>query len=299
VGEILSNRITDKLPIEHKGAEGEAMLLSLYDFFEGGTQGFVDDPNVPLTVIIVSDEQDVCFDYKANGVSPRLVSVRDAKGNVSEAVSPIETAFYNSNACQKAVRGKQLTPEAVYESMTAKVKKEQLVITSLVYQNNNVPQGSQDENEMGYGLIDLAKLAGQRGLNSDLAKLDMNNESTFQNKLQEIGDFTKTKMSYVAQYGCSSDMDPNDVNPSTVVMKFFNQHHQEVATFRGDCRPRSCKGASGKVSFISTADPKAVGGRYGLLSINDPRVLGTILDRLDRNDIEKGTVEVSFFSKQK
>ncbi len=309
ITKVLSHRMRS-VPNERGGAQGEALLLSLYnvvtkpEYFSaiqnpGGNQPGLFRPDVPLAVIMVSDEQDVCFKYEGSNFQPPLVDkVTGKDGKVTAIPDRYETAFFASAACQRAVEGRYpLTPGHVYDALK-KVVGEKLIMTSIVYVDNNVPQGVEDENEMGHGFLELTALAGGQVANIANVKANQVDASrgaqSFNELLQQLGKFADFKMRYEKKdFKCESPTDPVLVDPSTVEARVYNDRNELIALFKSNCRdPRRCdKGVTGQASWKIEQTPR--GQRYGVISLNSEKLQAI----LESQKVQHGTVRMSFVQK--
>ncbi len=268
VGKLLEHKMTH-MPIEHKGAEGEALLLSLYDALSRpDLRGQIQAAGLlrkdaQLAVITISDEQDVCFDYAAHGVKPRKED-------------PIETKFFNE-VCSKAVNGGPLQPGHVYQALQA-VAGDKLIVAGIHYKDNNIPQGREDENEMGYGYLDLIKLAG--GQLADLAQVN-DQSPTFWAQLDLLGKFTDFKMHFTNTFSCRSNVHPASVIGSSVVVDIVNKDGQPLAQFGKG-------GANGPAKWQVVVDDH--GHPYGRAVVSSQ----TLGDLLKSQKITEGFVKITF-----
>lgn len=227
-------------------AQGEALLLALYNstvdkkhnpfFQEMRSQGMFRD-EASLAVIMVSDEQDVCFDYEGTNFKPSMKKSKNNKGEVIEVPDKYENHFFE-NICKKAVNGKPLTPGHVYDALVdVKGNRDRLIVTGIVYTNNATkpPVGIEDENEMGHGIIDVIQMAG--GQMADLANVDRkNNKSMFANELSQLGEYAHFKLKYNNVFVCQSKSHAISVDRRTVEVEVVDSKGQVVASFNGKTR---------------------------------------------------------------
>jgi hypothetical protein len=271
IGQLLENKMI-RMPIEKKGAQGEALLLSLYDAVSRAdlreqirAAGLLRN-GVPLAVIMISDEQDVCYDYAANGKKARQED-------------PIETKFFN-NVCARAVNGGPLTPDLVYQALQS-VAGDKLIVTGIHYVDNNIPQGVEDENEMGYGFLDLIALANGRV--ADLAQVDRNSPS-FWAQLDDLGRFAEFQRKFTNRFICynSSGADPANINLSTLEVSVYDQQNKLIGSFG------TSQGLA-KWQIVTTTK----GGRYGRAVISAPALDALLQDQ----QLTNGYVKIRYSTK--
>ncbi|MGE0526257.1 MAG: hypothetical protein AB7P49_04270 [Bdellovibrionales bacterium] len=304
------------IPKDPSEAQGEALLMSLYmaiadpDSLKAikNARFFRDD--AALAVILISDEQDVCYDYMANQ-TPRRPFQRGGK-TLNE--DPHEVTFFNDkkNGCAGVVNGERLTPNHVFDALNwlknSKSKGRQqskLITIAIVYTSNDIPQGVEDENEMGHGLIELVQLAG--GQIADLAKVDRsNNRVSFANELKFLGDYTHFELKYDSSFECKSSVHPIAVNPSTLRVRVLDSTGKVVASFVSpECTPdtlspefsnapdTACREAHGHI----TPKIMEVGGLKGkpYLMVEVPNAI--LRKKMEEQRVTAGTVEIKFFTR--
>lgn len=290
-GRILTNKMI-KVPNESKGAQGEAMLLSLYNGLSNkaklahmmkNDKFFRSD--AALNVIFVSDEQDVCFDYDAankanpgNPIEPRKKIVKKPiTKNVGKktkitgfredsVIDPYETDFFE-RTCKKAVQtGREqyraLTPGDVHQALKNLMGGRPMILSALAYKTNNIPVGLEDENEMGHGIIDLVEHVGG-GQVVDLASITRNGkEVSFAKELKYLGQFANFQIRYTNVWDCKSKTHPIAVNSSSVKLRVIGKHGEELASFSG---------AKGEVEAL-TATGGSGGKIYSQFRVNHERL---------------------------
>lgn len=285
---------TDKLVRGKPSAQGEALLLTLYNSLGRAEylqamkgQGFLRD-EAGLAIIMMSDEQDVCFNYEGSGFTPRMKQIR-TKSGVQEVPDKHELRFFNE-VCTTAANGSLLTPEHVAE-VVQNLKGDKVVTSSVAYLDNNIPVGVEDENERGSGIIEFVGLT--KGQNVDLAKVDRSANTSFADQMSFLGEFTYFKLRYNNTFGCRTNVHPVAVNPTSVELTIVNEQQQPVARFSGRCaQGESCDQANGPV--ITEIRRHGRGGNpFLVLTVPFER----INEVLKQAGFEKGRVQIHFMAK--
>lgn len=318
ISKILEHKMSH-LPTDHTDAQGEALLLSLYDAItnkdlrraivknEKGVEKGLLRKDAVLMVIPISDEQDVCYDYKtcsteghdANFCTPAQVAKRDAKGKVTGYGQDQHEVRAFDKICSKAVnKTSPLTPNHVWEALTNLKGGDisRVLFTPVIYLNNNdVPKNQgQDENEVGHGYYDIALLA--HNASGDLATIVQKDDKvSFAGILDNLGGVIATRMKYRDTFECSiTGVAPAAVNFSTVEVHVFDfKTGQDAAVFTGQCSPNPKIACAG--DFTGGAEIKI--GRNGngqqthfTASVN----LNALNDKLKAMGFENGQVLINF-----
>ncbi len=287
---------TDKLVGGKPSAQGEALLLSMYNsltqadkFVPMQNQGFFRQ-DAGLAVISITDEQDVCFNYEGSGFSPRLKQ-KKTKAGIVEVEDAHEVRFFNE-VCKTAVNGQMLTPAHVYDALE-KLKGEKLVVTGVVYLNNDIPPQVEDENEMAHGILELISLAHSKP--ADLAMVDRTSDKiSFADQLQLLGDYTHFKLRYNNTFACKSNTHALAVNPTSIELTIVDKKTgQPVATFSGRCEQGSCDSATGPV----IPEIRQVGGRHGKPYLQVSVPFEAMNSALTNAKFEEGVVHIKFMTK--
>jgi hypothetical protein len=250
VAKVLSEKMHDgfdksrrprTLPTDKSPAEGEAGLLNLYTALKDGIErdrlkqaGFLRD-NAALAVIFVADENDVCFDYKANGVSPRF-----ARKDLYEKTEVV--AFNDRLTCAGSVNGQRLNPRNVFEAAVRAKGNMPIIMSGVLYLDNNIPRRGDKwngDNEMGRGYLDIIELGNGRA--GGLAKMvsgqpaDLSKED-FGRVLAKIGDFTNFSMKYEHVIQLTGLRDATDIEPATIkifLVENFGTSNEKRNLFNG------------------------------------------------------------------
>jgi hypothetical protein len=236
------------IPNESKGAQGEAMLYSLYSAVTNGNLRNFTRDNAKLQVILVSDEQDVCYNYAGpdNDKGWKAVEVPLKGGGTGE--DPIESEF-REKYCRVAFKGSWLTPSNVYQTLRDYKNKDgktnNLLLAGIVYEGPVTPHPErEDENEMGHGIIDLVK--AHNGVIKDFAKVDRtHNKNYFAEELAFLGEVANESLDHpLPIFACEPRLDngqvihPRAVNPDTVSMVILRNDGAPVASFAKNCATR-------------------------------------------------------------
>jgi hypothetical protein len=296
------------LPTDHSDAQGEALMLSLYDIasnqslrLKAKKQGLFRSDAV-LSIIPISDEQDVCFDYSTctqiagesddafhKRCTPAQVKLRDRKGKLigTTGQDPHEVNFYN-DICKRAVNNSPLTPSNVLTALTdlkeGDIRK--IAITPIVYLDNSTPVRAQDENEMGHGYIELAQFA--KGMVADLntAHASANGESNFESILKFFGQFIDSKMKIQPPFICGSDVYPTAVDTDTVDVHILDQNGKDLQLFSPECTGEGCAGnVQSTVSYDTNGKPTHI-----IVDLNSVE----LYKALQKKGFTKGRVQMKF-----
>ena len=252
----LIQRLESKMknvPNESGGAQGEALLYSLFQSVNESSrrqemisQGMFRN-DATLAVIMVTDEQDVCFDY-ASSVDPATGKPyvpngkKDRKGQ--PIADPVEVKFFN-DVCSKAYKGGLLKPGNVHAALSSLKggDMQKLILMGMVYTSNNItPSGvvtnaREDENEMGHGVIEFVGL--EKGKLVDLGSVQ-EGPTKFRDELKFLGDYTKSELSSNGNLACVPNVHINAVNMSTLVVQVQNAEGKNIGVFKADCNDSKC-----------------------------------------------------------
>lgn len=231
----LRNNLT-RGPTDNYSDGGEigtyAMTVALDDanLAAARTQGFFRE-DAALVVVFISDEQDICYDYPA-GVTP----VPDPQG--SEAAAKARDCVRTAPA--RVVDGvviqpsyqEKITPESVVRKLKELQAGRPLLVSAIAY-NNPATLPRSNENEIGYGWIDMVRLAS--GVTVDLAG------SRYEEGLQNIGTLASVKLDLQTTFAISRpDIDPASiavkVDGVTVSHDFVSEFNQVTITQAGMAR---------------------------------------------------------------
>jgi hypothetical protein len=236
---------------ERRGAQGEAMLYSLFQAVNKSSnrnaivQAGIFRPDAGLSIIMVTDEQDVCFDYTGTNFRPV------AKGGVDKNGNPIqdrnESGFFK-DVCSKAFKGGLLRPNNVYDALLALKQNQPLILTGIAYTDVNIPANpdKEDENERGSGVIEFVALGN--GPVVDLAKVVRSEGAvSFAPEMKHLGQHTEMMMKYENPIKCTTrGIHPDAIDPMTIRVDVKNDQGLTLGIFSGACQDKPCnRGVNG------------------------------------------------------
>jgi hypothetical protein len=294
------------LPNESKGAQGEALMLSLFKGINdkdrrneimGNNDFFRKDAT--LAVIFVTDEQDVCFDYASSKdpatgkpyepvqitqtILGKLVKGRNGK-KVREAsttqtmADPVETKFFNK-VCKHAFKGGLLKPEHVHDALLwLKGGTDKLMLSGVVYTSPELTPAvaRNDENEMGHGIIEL--VGRENGLLIDLNKAGTGLDR-FSEGMKALAQSVQAEMSVNPTFSCTSKVHPLAIDLAQVVVTIKDGSGKALATYSGN-------------KLNSAIKMNGKGGKpYMQTTVTDGKGLNKILTEAKANN---GTVSITY-----
>lgn len=303
IGKLLERKILG-MPIDTSDAQGEALNLSLYNSIMNprNKAAIVNEglfrPDAKLQVIMISDEQDVCYDYASGNYKPVQVPHKDAKGKITGYGPDIyETRFFETVCKTATVDRKPLTPLAVANALLSlKTDKNQIMVNPVIYTSDNGLRNAdgtslqpEDENEMGHFYIEVAQEFGSDIV--DLAQVTRTEQGgvSFANQLATLGKITDAKMRYSNDIPCNiPGLHMNSVNATSVtayIMPKGATHPEDrIALFTGACAPNSnCTNADGNVK--TSIVPNGRGG-YTLHFILEESKINELLSKNKITDAE-------------
>lgn len=294
-------------------SQGEAMLLSLFTAITNPERReaiekaglFRKEGN--LAVIIVSDEQDICWNYPgdvsgynkadeqlfADGRVPVLKLAKDGK---SLTADPKEIAA--KRFC-KISEGDSKSPDdrgGVYldhQKLAAKlaafesVYKSKVIMNAIAYTSNATLKPvmtDQDENEMGHGIIDLVDYM-KTGKVADMAEVRRGGGLSFADALSQLGTTTSVQLRTTTVWDCSTkEIHMGAIDPETVEVTVMeatateiqgfkqggelSDSGQVIARFSAACQPgHPCQSADGALKVEQRSSKK---GTYMKVSPADP-----------------------------
>ncbi|MGE4130205.1 MAG: hypothetical protein AB7F86_01130 [Bdellovibrionales bacterium] len=313
-----------RVPNESGGAQGEALLHSLYSATArlGTLKKFVRE-DAALSVIFVTDEQDVCFDYDSKvdefgqpAYKPTL-KTKVGKGGAKEMiVDPYETAYFNQY-CKHAVhktksdQGRPLTEGIVADALerlknsdSSKGSDRSKVILNGIIYTQDVPEDLrgrvEDENEWGHGIWELILNTG--GKMADLTDI-VRNQAQFKDKLEELGQYNDFRLRYKHVFNCnlSKDFHPESINFTSMTMKVISGSGEHLGTFAAQCSSR----ANCPAEFngpLQVYDKAATHG--GIVEYKEVRVAEDLMTKMVEDyrkktgkDVEGGQVVIEFMTR--
>jgi hypothetical protein len=249
---------------EKGGAQGEAMLYSLFQAVNKSSnrnaiaQAGIFRQDAGLSIIMVTDEQDVCFDYTGTEFKPVAKEGFDKKGNPIQDHN--EVGFFKS-VCSKAFKGGLLHPNNVYDALLALKQNQPLILTGIAYTDVNIPANpdKEDENERGSGVIEFVALGN--GPVVDLAKVVRSEGAvSFAPELKHLGQHTEMMMKYENPIKCTTrGIHPDAVDPSTILVTVKNDQGLQLGLFSGGCQDKACpRGVNGWARGSSVRNGQSV-----------------------------------------
>jgi hypothetical protein len=294
------------LPNESRGAQGEALMLSLFEGINdknrrkeimGNNDFFRKDAT--LAVIFVTDEQDVCFDYASSQdpktgkpyepvkitqtILGKLVKGRNGK-KVREAsktqtmADPVETEFFNK-VCKHAFKDGLLKPEHVHDALLSlKGGTDKLILSGVVYTSPELTPAvaRNDENEMGHGIIEL--VGRENGLLIDLNNAGSGAER-FSDGMKALAQNVQAEMSVNPTFNCTSKVHPLAIDLAQVVVTIKDGSGKALANYSGNQLNSAIK-MNGKG-----------GNPYMQTTVADGKGLNKILTEAKANN---GTVSITY-----
>jgi hypothetical protein len=306
IGRLLKEKM-QKIPNESGGAQGEALMYSLYQSVNKASlrneiQKDFYRKDAALAVIFVTDEQDVCFNYEGSGYTPVGKVRKNKKGEIISKTDPIEEKFFK-NVCQKAGPGRTLlTHNVVYSALKSLKQNEKILLFGIVYTDEKLTPkpGREDENEMGHGIIELVGL--QDSPENKLADLNTVQEgpNKFGPELKFFADLAKKELESNGAVSCQpTDMDVKAVNTDTLRAQLLNEKGETIGVFSQDCNNSSCGAGRGGLTiktrsnsrskgYLSvTLEQKTLNGLLNAHNSKNNKVLFTYQSRNDR-DVKTG-----------
>lgn len=264
-----------KVPNESGGAQGEALMYSLYQSVAKATlrneiqkQDFY-RADAALAVIMVTDEQDVCYDYKEDGegrYTPVGKEVKNKKGEIISRVDKFEEAFLNGTCKTAGPNGTRLNHKVVYsalKNLKQNSKDDQkLMLFGLVYTDEKLTPkpGREDENEMGHGIIDLVGM--QDAPEKRLADLNTVQEgpNKFGPELAFFANLAKKELESNGKVLCEpKDMSVLAIDRGSVVAQLQNEKGDVIGIFSESCPGGQCTDNKGTMRLQMRKDTRSPG----------------------------------------
>ncbi len=232
----ISKRVVRKMTILQKyrddsSAQGEMGLMSIFravtdaqDLPQLKSEGLL-EPGSALGVIFMSDEQDVCYDYKANEC-PQF------NGKCEQDPIEIKAKSQYCHIDKYAANSRNITPQDVLSALQSATGGP-LVISGVHYlSNESIPKTDKTdkfglEHEMGHGYLDLIQLS--KGFPVDLAK-----HAQISDNMMRIADFSNYKMMDYTKTLRIHNGDESRIALETVVVSIIDSSgHEEILDRRG------------------------------------------------------------------
>jgi len=272
------------IPIDRTDAQGEAMLHALYQVItnqaartqieDQGRGLFRKDAN--LAVLFVSDENDVCV-----------------KGKIPDKYEE----RYREQVCSKAANGKPLTHVEVAEALHAFEKQynSKVIVNGIVYEGENLPQGAEDENERGIGMIDLIQQMSS-GITVDLAEAIAERTATqgrsthaFERMMSRLGEHTQFQIDYETNLRCITSDHPSSIDPKSIELVVYTESKRQVFRLSALCeKGKPCQHGLGSVQAEvkgSTQHP------YLDVKVDNPERLAYFLES---HQVTKGSYQIKY-----
>lgn len=329
-------------------SQGEAIFLALNTAFSEGKYraGLKDllgdekngkfeiDADRHLAIIIVQDEQEVCFTYPDDVRSYRAVNAEaflagrvpvlkpypPGSKNPTYSADTEEMKTYDTYCKFKTDENGRKVPrfkdghalnfadvEATLRTWDEKTKGK-VMVNSITYLSNKGLQplvDNQDENEMGHGVIDLVeKMDGEKG---DLAQVRQGNTVTFTDTLARIGRTTSLQMEYNTVWDCygQGGINPAAIDPDEFEVTLLEARGSELdgfqpnTTLENDGNPiatfsSKCKGSKGCNKGVGGLTFQKFPGYWRLKPSNPQQVSQLLKDRR----IEGAKYRITFKTKR-
>lgn len=234
-------------------SQGEATLLNLYTALSDGERraamqraGFL-RKDAHLAIIIVSDEQDICYTYPENvdayhevnaeafaqGRVPVLKPDTKRGGRLGADVKEVEA---RERFC-KMKDGHYLNAQDVATVLNGWDGRTQgkVIMNSITYLSNaglSPIVKNQDENEMGHGIVDLVDIMGT-GKKGDLAQVRRGTGVSFTEVLGQIGQTTSIQMKYNTVWDCYGNVHPGAIDQSSVRVVVRDAKQEDLEKWDG------------------------------------------------------------------
>jgi len=214
-------------------ALGEAGMLSLYRSVTPEARsgrrtynqrlGFYRE-DAALAVVFVSDENDVCYRYKA-GEKPNV----DSQNNKYENMALEKDCKFTD--------GQVFKPKHLMDALQIlKGEVMPVILTGIVYTSNNIPKTSgkyYKENEMGRGYLDVIEPGGAHNLA----------DKNFGKALAKLGKLSQFRIDFPNRFACHTNVPADQIDLLSMKMTMTSSTGKRLAEFRADCveNPNLCK----------------------------------------------------------
>lgn len=207
------NNLSKNLPGDHETDGGEVLLYSLHKSLtsklsENQSKGMFRS-DADLAVILITDENDIC----SLGSYPR-------PGQASPVPDPQGAENYSYNKyCTNSSGQPIVTPTSVLADLKAVKKDKKVFAHSITYLSpDTMPH--RNENEIGYGVIDLAELAN--GVQVDMGRA-VNDTNHINTELARIGELTRRELGLIKSQFSLTNSDLSEIYPDSIVLSVDGQ----------------------------------------------------------------------------
>lgn len=285
------------IPNEGGGAQGEALMYSLYkslnegSMFQNIRKADFYREDAALAVIFVTDEQDVCFNYEGSGYQPVAgnKSYRNRKGELVNR-DKVEDDFFNNTCKTAGPRNTLLTPGIVYSALKFRKPKEKVILFGIVYESQKSAPGPgrEDENEMGHGIIELVNL--QDNNKNKIADLNTVQEgpNKFGPELKFFADLAKNELASNGKVVCQPDVNILAIDTRTVKAQLRNEKGETIGVFESSELNVSTRKNTASAGYLqATLDQKKLNSLLNAHRSANNTVVLTYMTRTDR-DVKTG-----------
>ena len=252
------------VPPDYSDAQGEAEILGLNELFTNPAKlkatmaagllrqkGPKSEEGRNLVIIVITDEQDVCYDYagEGKGYKPTLKFYADRK---TWEADRNEVKFFNEHC--KAKDGHVIS----YRDVVTQLQRFQsnldgkVIVQAITYKNPQPELAkNEDEKEQGHGVIELVEGMAS-GTIADMADVDRRgDQASFANELTQLGENAGFQLKFSSSFDCASKIHPGAIDPKEVELVITN-NGRPLATYSAACEAgRPCQHGDGalKVSI--------------------------------------------------
>ena len=202
------NNLSKNLPEDNETDGGEVLLYSLHKSLtaklsENQNKGMFRS-DADLAVILITDENDICSlgSYPRPGQPSPVVDPQGAENHSYEK-------YCTNNSGQSTV-----TPVSVLVDLKTVKHDKKVFAHSITYVSQDT-MPKRNENEIGYGIIDLAELAN--GVQVDMGKA-INDTNHINTELAKIGELTRRELGLIKSQFKLTNSDLSEIYPNSIVL---------------------------------------------------------------------------------
>lgn len=238
-------------------SQGEGMLLALYDSITDPNlraqiqkQGLF-RKNANLAIIVVSDEQDICWAYPEDtskyrtldqgkfdqGLVPVLKPYEEKDGKKVLEPDRKEVAAYRfckTRGSNSEVLNYGHVAQALESLSSATGTK--VIMNSITYLNNQglkSVDASQAEFEMGHGILELVDKVGN-GTKANMFDVRKGGKVSFASALSSLGATTSIQMRIKTVWDCATNIHPKAIDDSTIEASIVQASADELKAGKMD-----------------------------------------------------------------